>query len=149
MNHSNCLPKKSTGFTLIELMVTVAIVGILAAVALPAYNQYIARGKRAEARAAILQAEGWLERFNTENNAYVNNAASNANTVFDTRYTSVPAGGAANYTFSLAVTSTTYTITLAPTGSMASDKCSSYIKNNVGSLAISSSATLALSDCIK
>ena len=141
--------KKSSGFTLIELMITVAIVGILAAIALPAYNQYIARGKRAEARVAILQAEGWMERFFTENNTYTNNLANNDNTVFRARYTSIPNSVPANYSFTLTVTPGAYTITTVPVGSMASDKCGTYLKSNVGSLAIGGSATATISDCIK
>ncbi len=141
-------PRTAAGFTLIEIMVTVAIVGILAAIALPSYHQYIARGKRAEARAAILQAEGWLERFYTETNAYVNNPAGDANTAFNTRFSMVPGSGPANYNFSLAATTNTYTITLAPAGSMANDPCGFYLKNNVGSLAIGT-ATLSLANCIR
>lgn len=144
MNH---LRKKSRGFTLIELMVTVAIVAILASIALPAYTQYIARGKRAEARAAILQAEGWLERFYTENNTYT--TAANTNATFNSRYSSVPNTGAANYSITLEVTTGAFTITTAPLGSMTGDKCGSYLKTNVGSLAIGGSATAPLSDCIK
>lgn len=145
----NTAIKKSAGFTLIELMITVAVIGILAAIALPSYNQYIARGKRAEARAAILQAEGWMERFYTENNRYTNNPAENANTVFNTRYSSVPNSGAANYSVTLVVTTQSFTITTSPLGSMTGDKCGSYIKNSVGSLAIGGSATAPLADCIK
>ena len=141
--------KKSAGFTLIELMITVAIVGILAAIALPAYSQYIARGKRAEARAAILQAEGWLERFYTDNKSYT--TATNTNAAFNTRFSSIPSSGAANYSITLVVStaSASFTITAAPLGSMTGDKCGSYLKNNVGSLAIGGSATAPLADCIK
>jgi type IV pilus assembly protein PilE len=134
--------KKVAGFTLIELMITVAIVGILAAVALPSYNEYIRRGKRAEARAEVLRADGWMERYFTENNRYSNNVANNANSVFATRFGTVPASGTANYTVTLnAVTATTYTITAAPTGSMTGDICGSYTKNNTGTLAITGTDT--------
>ena len=147
---TNTVIKKTAGFTLIELMITVAVIGILAAIALPSYNQYIARAKRAEARAAILQAEGWLERFYTENNQYTNNSpADNANSVFSSKYSSVPNSGAANYSVTLVVTTQSFTITTSPLGSMTGDKCGSYIKNSVGSLAIGGSATAPLADCIK
>ena len=53
------------GFTLIELMITVAIVGILGAIAYPSYTEYVRRGHRAEARAGLLQAQMWLERAAT------------------------------------------------------------------------------------
>ena len=58
------------GFTLIELMITVAIVGILGAIAYPSYTEYVRRGHRAEARAGLLQAQMWLERAATATGTY-------------------------------------------------------------------------------
>mgnify|MGYP003381922700 CR=1 FL=1 len=58
------------GFTLIELMITVAVVGILAAIAYPAYTGHIAKGRRAECRAGLYMAMQQQERFYTQYNAY-------------------------------------------------------------------------------
>lgn len=124
--------KKISGFTLIELMITVAIVGILVSIALPSYREYINRGKRAQARSEVLRAEGWLERFYTENNRYTNNANNSANTVFATRFGPIPNdGGPVNYNVTAVMTATTYTLTAAPAGSMVGDACGSYTKTNV------------------
>lgn len=60
----------SRGFTLVELMITVLIVTILAAIAVPQYNSYALRSHRASAQAALLQASQWLERAVTANGLY-------------------------------------------------------------------------------
>jgi len=53
---------KSRGFTLIELMIAVAIVGILASIAIPNYRQYITKGKRAEAQGALVTFANAMEQ---------------------------------------------------------------------------------------
>lgn len=138
------------GFTLIEVMITVAIVGILAAIAIPSYREYIARSKRSEAKAEVLKAEGWLERYYNENNRYTEAGSTTANAAFATKFPQVPAAGAANYTITASFAVTAYTLTFVPSGSMVGDKCGSYLKNNIASVSYTGTATSATtSSCLK
>lgn len=62
--------KSKAGFSLIELMIAVAIVGILASVALPAYTQYVLRGKLSEAHGTLLTLRTQAEQFFQDNRTY-------------------------------------------------------------------------------
>ena len=98
------------GFTLIEVMITVAVVAILTAVALPSYNEYVRRGQRAEARAALLQAAQFMERVRTERNSYRPGGAA---PTLPTGMAQVPPQGATRYAIQLqANTATTYVLVL-------------------------------------
>ncbi len=62
---------KNHGFTLIELMIVVAIIGILASIAYPSYRDSVLKGRRAEARTAIAELMQQQERYMTQNNTYL------------------------------------------------------------------------------
>ncbi len=111
------------GFTLIELMIVVAVVGILTAIALPSYNEYILRGHRAEGRTALLQAAQWMERAATANGEYPKTAA------FPAAMTSIPSG---RYAISLNSDGATFTLTATAQNAQANDKCGNLTLSNTG-----------------
>lgn len=90
------------GFSLIELMVAVAIVGILAAVGYPSYTEYITRGKISEATTGLQEARVKMEQYFLDNRTYLNGAACGA-TLPTSKY----------FTFTCAATAATYTVTAA------------------------------------
>jgi len=94
-----------TGFTLIELMIVITIIGILASIAYPSYTEYVLRAKRGDGKAAILAAQLAQEKYRANNISYlaVSSTASN-----DSYY---------NYAVSIAdaTKSTSYIITATPT----------------------------------
>lgn len=67
--------KKQQGFTLIEVMIVVVIIGILASIAYPSYQEYVRRANRAEGQAFLLDIAARQERYFAQNNKYVTDVA--------------------------------------------------------------------------
>lgn len=102
--------KMQRGFTLIELMIVVAIIGILSAIALPAYTDYIIRGRIPDATSNLAAKRVQMEQFFQDNRTYVGAPACNADATSSRFFTfSCPA----------AATATTYTLQATGTGPMA------------------------------
>ena len=130
------------GFTLIEVMVVAAIIGILAAVAYPSYTEQVAKGKRSQARVQLLAAQQWMERFYSENYRYDMDAAgvklSDVNSPFKTRFTTAPPPGEGNAVYDIALVAPlardTYVIsaTRKSSATMAADRCGDFTIDSMG-----------------
>ena len=110
------MKKENNGFTLIELMIAVAIIGILASIAYPAYLDYIREARRADAQASLLELQINQERYRSYNASYATiNQLSTAELSFpeDTEF----------YTFNepTSLSNSSYTLSASPLGSQTAD----------------------------
>ena len=113
------IPNRSQGFSLIELMIAVVIVGILAAVAIPMYSDYVTRSRRADGQATLMQVAQELERCYTQFSKYNDNSCSVVNSgvvskTSDQGFYGISASGGN-------LTESTFTLTAAPQNEQADD----------------------------
>ena len=113
--------KMTRGFTLIELMIVVAVIGVLAAIAIPNYNEYVTRSKIMEATSGLMDASVKLEQYFLDNRTYT--GACTAGTV------APPPASTTNFDFTCTLGTITYDILATGKGTMTSFK---YHITNIG-----------------
>lgn len=141
--------KRIQGFTLIEVMIVVAVIGILAAVAYPSYQNSVLKSRRTAAQGCLVEMAQFMERFYTTNMRYDKNTASVDVVLPDT---SCRSDLADSYTFEFMEdepTQTTYAIQAVPKGSQQADnaRCGTLTLTQAGTKGRSGSAPL--SECWK
>ncbi|MEO9524989.1 type IV pilin protein [Marinobacter alexandrii] len=111
---------KNGGFTLLELVIAVAIIGIIVAIAFPAYQNQVEDTRRRTAQADLLELAQWMERRYSNGFDY-RDAGNNPALPF----TQSPQDGTAfyNLSFTAAIARDAYTLQAVPTGAQAGDDC--------------------------
>lgn len=123
------------GFTLVELTIAVAVVGILAAVALPSYREHVAASRRADARSALLGVAQVMERYYTERGTYVGATLGTGGLHPATS----PQG---YYTLSIASQSAgAFSLSATRAGAQVGDKCGNYTYDQAGTKGVASAST--------
>ena len=151
--------KTQKAFTLIELVIVVAIVGILATIALPSYLDSVSKSRRNDAKGALLGFANAMERFYTETNSYCDAANAGGAVVggcgSGTRDSGPPniysvkspVDGASTFydlTIQNTITATTYILVATPANAQANDKCGTLTLTNTG---VRDSSLLTPAEC--
>ena len=122
------------GFTLIELMIAVTVVGVLAAIAYPSYQGSVRRSNRAEVKGILMETAQFLERNYTVANRYDQDSAGTA-IVLPFATSPKPGSGAAKYNITVAygaAPAQTFPLSATPTGTMTGDACGTFTLTNTG-----------------
>lgn len=107
----------SSGFSLMELLITIAVIGILASIAYPSYTQHVQRSNRTEGQALLNEAAARQERYYAQNNKYGSTAASLG--------LSSDTSSNGHYKLTIEVDGNAYALHAAPQGVQAKDSCGS------------------------
>ncbi len=123
---------KHRGFTLIELMMVIAIIAILAAIAYPSYQDSVRKTRRGQAKANLVEIADRMEKCHTVNNSY-NNCFGGTNTLPSPLNRSPQTGSGIFYDVSLGtVAQNTFTLTATPRDDQATDVCGNLTLNHQG-----------------
>jgi type IV pilus assembly protein PilE len=131
---------------LIEVMIVVVMIAILGAVALPSYQASVRKGRRADARAALVITAQLMERYSTEN-ATTGYSTATLSTVAGPTVVAKPASDNGYYMLSLSnLAATTFTLRAAPQVAQSSDGCGTFTLDERGVRGVTG-GTLATTDC--
>lgn len=142
------LPRKlEKGFTLIEVMIVVVILGLLGAIAVPSYLDNVRKGRRNDAKAKLTENVQFMEAFLSINERYDLDKGGAAVALPILVSPAGATGGNVDYniSFDMPTTSTTYRIRAVPVNKMAADACGTFTINNAGARTVS--GTLSMADC--
>jgi len=132
MPHRTARLRRRRGFTLVEVMIVVAVIALLAAVALPSYQSSVRKGRRADARASLVNTAQMMERYSTEH-ASSGYSTATISTVSGPTVVARPASDNGYYQLSLTnLAATTFTLNATPQGAQASDDCGTYTLDQNG-----------------
>lgn len=122
---------RSFGFTLIELMITVAIIAVIAAFAYPSYQEHVRKARRSDAKSALTNAAALQERWFTEHNSYTNTISNVGGSSSSEGFYTISITGQGSCVSGAYISC--YTLTATATGTQSSDtKCATMSLNNLG-----------------